>query len=171
MIRHTVASVAMMAVLGGATTSSLMGMELKNETLTTSKVYKTTRSAVTKTLDKMGVKYNIDKDGDIHFRFGKGNYKGLILFNESSGRIWNLQVVSTFGMKKSHYDEALAYVNKWNQEKRIPKLSMWEKDKLLSEYNYPVQYGFNPDEFETNVYNLYVTAMKQILDEIDAMRE
>ncbi len=149
----------------------LNAMVLKGEKETVSPVYKPTKSAVKKAMDKMGIKYSIDKDGDLYYEMDKTGWKIYVVFNTmSNGKLWNLQVMSQFGTKKSRYDELLAYVNKWNTEKKYPKVAMIDHDSMRLTLNFPIQYGFNPDEFEENVIDMFETTIKTIADDTDAMR-
>ena len=152
-------------------TSASFGMELKGEELAHSKIYKPTVSAVEKCLRKMGYESTIDEDGDLKFKINKGKWRAFVIFNryKSSKKIWNLQVMSQFSAKKSHYDEMLIFANKWNSKKKFPKVSIIDQDSMRMIINHPVEYGFNPDEFETNVIEVFETAVKQIVQEADPM--
>ncbi len=147
-------------------------MELKGENKTISPVYKPTKSAVKKAMTKMGYTYTIDSDGDIKYKMqGANNWIIYVVFNEtSSGKLWNLQVVAQFSTKKSRYDELIKYINTWNSKKKYPKLSMADRDSLRLSLNFPIQYGFNPDEFEENAIGMFEDTMKTIADETDPMR-
>ncbi|GEM_PF-5770748 len=161
-------SVALFVLSGQA-----YAMQLKGETLAETKVYKTTASAVEKTMKKMGYDYTIDKDGDIQFKINNGKWDAYVIFNRlsSSKKIWNLQVVAQFSTKRSHYDELITFANKWNADKKFPKVTMIDRDSLRLVMNYPVEYGFNPDEFETNIIEIFESTVKQVMDKTDAMRQ
>lgn len=144
--------------------SGAQAMELAGEESATSPLYTTTKSAVKKTLTKMGVDFTEDDDGDFRYKIADTSYRGFVIFNEtsSSKKIWNLQVVAQFATKKSRYDDLLKFANKWNSEKKVPKLSMVDDDSLRVSINYPVQYGFNPDEFEENVLLMFNRTISKI---------
>ena len=48
---------------------------------------------------------------------------------------------------------------------------MKDRDSFKVTLNYPIQYGFNPDEFEDNVVGMFERTVSQIGDDIDAMRK
>ena len=146
-------------------------IQLEGEEKTVSPVYKATKSAVKKTMKKMGIKYTVDIDGDLKYKMDGKDWKVLIIFNDtSSGKLWNLQMLALFSTKKSRYDELVEYANSWNNKKKHPKVSMLDRDSLKLSLNYPVQYGFNPDEFEVNVIGMFERTLKIIADETEAMR-
>jgi len=148
-------------------------MLLKGEEYTNSKVYKATRSAAIKSFDKMGIKYKVDSDGDMIYELdNRKGYKVYLIFSElkSSKKIWNIKLVCQFGTKLSRYDELIDYANTWNSTKKYPKVSMKDKDSLRLDLNYPVEYGFNPDEFEDNIVSIFERAVKTIADDTKAMR-
>lgn len=146
-------------------------MQLEGEEKALSPVYKATKSAVKKAMKKMGTEFKIDNDGDLNYKMEGKGFNIYVVFNETSlGKLWNLQIVAQFGTKKSHYDELVEYANSWNSKKKYPKLSMVDRDTLRVTLNYPVQYGFNPDEFEDNVIGMFEKTLKIIADETYAMR-
>ncbi len=146
-------------------------MKLEGEERAVSPVYKPTPSSVKKTMEKMGVSYTVDDDGDLRYETEDEGWAVYIIFDETrSGKLWNLQLISQFGTKKSRYEELVEYANKWNAEKKYPKVFMVDRDSLRMELNYPVQYGFNPDEFEDNVIGMFERTLKKIGEETDAMR-
>jgi len=168
----------MKKVLVSAVFASLLGfqmpavaMELSGEEVAPSQVYKASKSAVKKAMNKMGYDYTIDGDGDIKYKMEDEGWTVYVIFNETgSGRLWNLQVMSQFSTKKSRYDELLAYVNKWNYEKKFPKLSLPDNDSLRLTVNFPIEYGFNPDEFEENAVLMFERTIKQIGEDTYSMR-
>lgn len=145
-------------------------MQLDGEAKAVSPTYKATKSAVKKAMKKMDMKYTVDSDGDLEYTTAN-KWSAYVVFDEtSSGQLWNLQVVAQFSTKKSRYEELVAYCNKWNTEKKYPKVSMKDRDSLRVVLNYPVQYGFNPDEFEDNVMGMFERTLKTIGEETYAMR-
>jgi len=145
-------------------------MELKGVKKATSPVYEPTKSAIKKTLKKMGIKFKVDSDGDLLYHNKKGLAIYIIFDETSSGKVWNLQMRSLFSTKKSRYNKLIKYANKWNSKYKVPKLAMRDRDTLVATFNYPIQYGFNPDEFEDNVMSIYETALNKIADETLSMR-
>ena len=146
-------------------------MQLEGEEKALSPVYKATKSAVKKAMKKMGTEFKIDNDGDLNYKMEGKGFNIYVVFNEtSSGKLWNLQIVAQFGTKKSRYDELVEYANSWNSKKKYPKLSMVDRETLRVTLNYPVQYGFNPDEFEDNVIGMFEKTLKEIAEETYAMR-
>ncbi len=146
-------------------------MQLEGEELAASPVYKPTVSAVKKAMKKMGYTFTIDSDGDLKYKIESKGWTVYVIFDKlSSGKLWNLHVLAQFSTKKSRYDELIKYVNQWNTQKKYPKLSMKDQDTLRVSLNYPVQYGFNPDEFEENVIGVFEQTLEKIGDETYAMR-
>ncbi len=146
-------------------------MTLDGEEKAASPLYKPTKSAVKKAMEKMGIAFTVDKDGDLEYKMENKGWTVYVVFNEmSSGELWNLQMIAQFGTKKSRYDDLLVYVNNWNRERKYPKVSMARRDSLRASLNYPVQYGFNPDEFEDNVLSMFESSLVKIADDIDEMR-
>lgn len=146
-------------------------MQLEGEDLTSSPVYKPTKAVVERAMEKMGYDYSIDSDGDIKFKVEDKGWTVYVIYNEtSSGRLWNLQVMSQFSTKESRYDELVAYANKWNSEKKFPKLTMKDEDTLRLTVNFPIEYGFNPDEFEENALDMMKRTLVTIGEDTYAMR-
>lgn len=146
-------------------------MKLADEEPAHSPTYKPTVSAVSKAMSKMGYDYEIDGDGDLKFKTDKTNYTAFVIFNKTSGgAIWNLQVQAQFGTKKSRYDELVEFANEWNNKKKFPKIAMIDEDSLKATMNFPVQYGFNPDEFEENVILMFERTIEDIAEQTSAMR-
>lgn len=167
-VKKIVNSLIVASLLGFSLQAS--AMQLDGEAEAVSPIYKPTKSAVMKTMKKMDKEYTIDKDGDLEYTT-VNDWSAYVVFNETgSGRLWNLQVVAQFSTKTSRYDELVAYSNKWNSEKKYPKVSMKDRDSLRVVLNYPVQYGFNPDEFEDNVIGMFERTLKTIGEETYAMR-
>ena len=149
-----------------------IAIKLNGEEKTLSPVYKPTTSAVKKTMTKMGINFEVDEDGDLKYKLDDKNWTAYVIFNEtSSGKLWNIQMIARFSTKKSRYDELVEYANSWNTSKKFPKISMEDKDTLRISMNYPVQYGFNPDEFEENMFYIFERTLKKIGDETEAMRK
>ncbi|MCP3665686.1 MAG: YbjN domain-containing protein [Gammaproteobacteria bacterium] len=124
-----------------------------------------------KTMKKMGYDFTIDEDGDIKYKMDDTGWTVYVIFDEtSSGKLWNLQMLAQFSTKKSRYDELVEYANTWNTKKKFPKVTMKDRDSLKLTMDFPIQYGFNPDEFEDNVIGMFERTVKKIADETDAMR-
>jgi len=146
-------------------------IELNGEKKATSHVYQASKSAVEKTMKKMGIKFEVDGDGDFHYKMDDKGWNVYVIFNHSkSGKLWNIQMMAQFATKKSRYDELVEYANAWNAKRRHPKVSMKDRDSLRMSLNYPVQYGFNPDEFEDNVIGTFERTLKIVVGETEAMR-
>lgn len=168
-MKKAVVSLALAAVLGLSIQANAMNLEGEEKAF--SPIYKATDTAVQKTLTKMGTKFTVDSDGDLIYKMDDTGWKVYVIFNHTSAeKVWNIQVVASFGTKKSRYDELVDYSNTWNSEKKHPKLSMKDSDTLRAVFNYPVQYGFNPDEFEDNVITVFEDALKIVGEETSAMR-
>ena len=168
-MKKTVVLLTLAFLLGFQALAS--AIQLEGEENTVSPVYKATRSAVKKTMTAMGIDYTIDSDGDIKYNMGDAGWIVYVIFNDTStGDLWNLQVVAQFATKPSRYDELVAYANTWNAEKKYPKVTMVDRDSLRLVLNYPIQYGFNPDEFEDNVIGMFGRTIKIIASETDDMR-
>ncbi len=122
-------------------------------------------------MKKMGYDFTIDEDGDIKYKMDDTGWTVYVIFDEtSSGKLWNLQMLAQFSTKKSRYDELVEYANTWNTKKKFPKVTMKDRDSLKLTMDFPIQYGFNPDEFEDNVIGMFERTVKKIADETDAMR-
>ncbi len=168
----------MKKIFGLLVLASLLGfqiqasaMKLSGEEKTYSPVYKASKSAVKKTMKKMGYDFTIDEDGDIKYKMDDTGWTVYVIFDEtSSGKLWNLQMLAQFSTKKSRYDELVEYANTWNTKKKFPKVTMKDRDSLKLTIDFPIQYGFNPDEFEDNVIGMFERTVKQIAEETDAMR-
>ncbi|WP_169727218.1 YbjN domain-containing protein [Aliagarivorans marinus] len=147
-------------------------MKLSGEEASSNPTYKPTRSAVEKAMAKMGYDYEIDSDGDIVFETEDNGYIVYVIYDVfgSDDRLWNLRMLSQFTTKKSRYEELLEYVNQWNADKKYPKIFMDGRDTLSLELNFPIQYGFNPDEFEDNVIGMFENTIKQIAEDTKDMR-
>lgn len=146
-------------------------MKLDGEERAYSPVYKPEKSAVKKAMKKMGIDFTVDGDGDLMYELQDRGWTVYVIFDEiHSGKLWNLQMHAQFATKKSRYDELVEYANAWNASKKYPKVSMVDRDSLRLTLDYPIQYGFNPDEFEDNIVGMFEKTLKQIGDETDAMR-
>ncbi|WP_026970515.1 YbjN domain-containing protein [Aliagarivorans marinus] len=141
-------------------------MELAGEVASSNPSYQPTRSAVQKAMAKMGYEYKIDSDGDVVFKMHDEGYYVYIIYDVIDGnRLWNLRILSQFSSEPSNYKQLLEFVNRWNTEKKYPKVYMQGRDTLALELNYPIEYGFNPDEFEDNVIGMFERTISQIADE------
>lgn len=119
----------------------------------------------------MGVKFTVDSDGDLEYKMDGKGWSIYIIFAENrSGKIWNLQMHVQFGTKKSRYYELVEYANSWNSKHKLVEVSMIDRDSLSVVLDYPVQYGFNPDEFEENVMGIFEMSLREVADETYPMR-
>lgn len=152
-------------VLYSATTQAMM---LRGEEPISAQVYQPSKTAVMKALDKMEVRYNVDRDGDLIYNMNKKGWTGYIVFSyraEQAG-VWNVQLRTQFATKAKHYQALLEYANHWNATQKFPKVAMRTPQKMVLSLNYPVQYGFNPNEFKYNVFNMFNRIAEQIGDEV-----
>ncbi|MEA1988167.1 MAG: YbjN domain-containing protein [Pseudomonadota bacterium] len=135
-------------------------------------VYKPSKTMVMKSLDKMGVEYSVDTDGDLLYKLNDKGWTGYVIFSFAADQtsLWNLQVRTQFATKSSYYDELLEFANHWNSTQKVPKISMKNRSKMVLTMNYPVQYGFNPQEFKVNVFNMFNRTAEKIGAEINPMR-
>lgn len=157
-----------------APVASSQAMDLGSAPRTDSAVYKPSRDVVKKAMEKMGIKYTVDKDGDLKFHVTKDDEEmvAYVVYNTLSKNdgVWNLQLIAEFATKPERYRDLTAYCNDWNKNKRFPKIFMRDEESLRLEMNIPIEYGFNPDEFQHNGMGLFTTTLKQIAEEIDDMR-
>lgn len=136
-----------------------------------SKLYPATRAGVIRLLDRLGVTYQIDQDGDLIYQLGKNNWHGYIIFGElgQHKQLWNLQVRTQFDIKPEYYRELLGFANKWNLQQKVPKIAIKAPKKLILSINYPVQFGFNRKEFEVNVFRQLNRSTAEIVKKIAPM--
>ena len=120
----------------------------------------------------MGVEYSVDADGDLLYKLNDKGWKGYVIFSFAADQssLWNLQVRTQFATKSSYYDELLEFANHWNSTQKIPKISMKNRSKMVLTINYPVQYGFNPQEFKVNIFKMFNRTAEKIGVEINFMR-
>jgi len=149
-----------------------MAMQLHGEQILPLKIYKPTKTGVMKTLDKMQIKYTVDHDGDLIYTMNKKGWTGYLIFSMAGNNknLWSLQMRTQFATKSSYYDDLLEFANDWNSTHKLPKIAMKNRSKMVLSLNYPVQYGFNPEEFKFNVFHLFNRTAEQIGDEINSMR-
>lgn len=135
-----------------------------------SKLYPATRAGVMRLMDKLAVTYKIDNEGDLIYQLDNG-WHGYIIFGEvgKEKQLWNLQVRTQFNMKPGYYRELLEFANKWNLQQKVPKIAIKAPTKLILTINYPVQYGFNPKEFEVNVFKQLNRSTSEIVKKIAPM--
>ncbi|GAB6069634.1 hypothetical protein JCM30760_07310 [Thiomicrorhabdus hydrogeniphila] len=149
-----------------------VAMTLHGEKSLSAKLYKPSKTAVMKTLDKMKVKYTVDKDGDLLYTMNKKGWIGYVIFNMAGKdkNLWSIQVRTQFATKSSYYDDLVVYANEWNANHMMPKVAMKTPSKIVLSLYYPVQYGFNPDEFKYNVFHLFNRAAEKVAKEMGDMR-
>ena len=119
--------------------------------------YQPTKANVLRVLDKMEVEFELDADGDVDYVMNDKGWRGYVVF-QSLGehrQLWNIQLKAQFSTKAEYYNELVKISNQWNSQQLMPKAAMKTPTKLVLSVNYPVQYGFNPSEFKTNVFQLF----------------
>lgn len=162
MNRLTLTFITVASMIGSAFAMDLPTIDKQSD----SELYVPSRAAVEATLDKMKVDYEIDVDGDIEipveFNDATG-YLYVIAEEVNDGAIWNLRIMAQFATKPSRYDALVTYANEWNRDGKIPKLFMLDEETMVAEANYPVQFGYNPDEFEENYYYFLISNIENIL--------
>ncbi|NPA72895.1 MAG: hypothetical protein GXO35_08715, partial [Gammaproteobacteria bacterium] len=109
--------------------SQAYAMKLSGESMTYSKVYKPTETAVMKTLDKMGIDHTVDDDGDLVYIVPGKDWSAYVIFSHTgaSEKLWNVQMRVQFATKKSRYDEVIEFANEWNATKKAPKVAMKDR--------------------------------------------
>lgn len=127
---------------------------------------------VMKTLDEMGVRYEVDEDGDLVFTMNDKGWIGYVIFSYAAGtrHLWNVQVRTQFATKSSYYEELLEFANGWNSTQKVPKVAMKNRSKMVLSINYPIQYGFNSEEFKHNIFNMFNREAEKIGNQINPMR-
>lgn len=168
---QTLTLLACVACLTLSSTPSL-AINLTGEKATQSQIYQPTKTAVMKTLDKLGVNYWVDRDGDLMYTMNTKGWRGYIIFSYTAAPdgLWSVQVRTQFATKVSYYEDLVEYANHWNATQKMPKIAMKTRSKMVLSFNYPVQYGFNPDEFEHNVLRMFNRKAGEIGTEINSMR-
>jgi len=151
---------------------SAQAMILGGERVAAETLYVPSKTGVMKALDKMGVKYNVDSDGDLLYTLNDKGWTGYVIFSFTADnrRLWNVQVRTQFATKVTHYEELVEYANYWNATQKVPKISMKNRSKMVLSMNYPVQFGFNPEEFKVNVFNMLNRTAEKVGAEINPMR-
>ena len=120
----------------------------------------------------MGVEFDLDGDGDVYYTLNDKSWKGYVIFSHlgAQNQLWSLQVRTQFATKASFYEELLEFANHWNANNKVPKIAMKTRSKMVLSFNYPVQFGFNPKEFEVNVFNLFNRMAEKVGSDIGHMR-
>lgn len=133
--------------------------------------YPASKVGVMRLLDELSVEFTIDSDGDLRYRMEKLDWHGYIIFGEigRDKKLWNLQVRTQIQTKSSDYQELLSFANEWNGKQKVPKIAMKTPSKMVLSVNYPVQFGFNPKEFEVNVFKQLNRATRAIVKQIEPM--
>jgi V8-like Glu-specific endopeptidase len=134
-------------------------------------VYDATRANVAATLDANDVVYSIDSDNDIQFDIetGTGTTSAWILFDENdSGEIWNLRFIAFLYTSDFDQELLLEHANRINRDYWLTKVFVDSDGDLNIELNLPVENGFIPEEFMTNLYQAGVDAVVEIDSEITA---
>ena len=130
----------------------------------------TSERVIRSALERWGYTVGEDTDGDLRLTLAtpKGReVKAVLLFNRlnrEAKQLWKLQLWAQFAVKPAHYVELLTFVNRWNVERALPKLSLADRTTLRMSMNYPVQYGFNAREFRENVLGMFRQTMDRALD-------
>ncbi|MEX1108358.1 MAG: YbjN domain-containing protein [Dongiaceae bacterium] len=132
-------------------------------------VYDATRANVAATLDANDVDYRFDEDNDIEFDIetGSGATSAWILFDEDdAGEIWNLRFIAFLYTSDYDQDLLLQHVNRINRDYWLTKLFVDTDGDVNIELNLPVENGFVPEEFMTNLYQIGVDSIVEIDTEI-----
>ncbi|HHT00559.1 MAG TPA: hypothetical protein ENK73_06865 [Thiomicrospira sp.] len=151
---------------------SSQAMQLTGEQKVYQPVYVASKTAVMKTLDTLGVQYNVDSDGDLLYQLNDRGWTGYVIFSFAADQssLWNLQVRTQFATKASYYEELLEFTNQWNANQKVPKIAMKNRSKMVLSMNYPVQFGFNPQEFKVNIFEMFNRTAEKIGTEFNPMR-
>ena len=130
-----------------------------------------TKVGVMLLLDKRGVEFTIDSDGDLRYEMNTDNWHGYVIFGEigKPSKLWNLQVRTQFNTRPGFYQKLVMFANNWNADQKVPKIAMKVPNKMVLSINYPVQFGFNPKEFEVNVFNQLNRSAVKIAKQIEPM--
>lgn len=133
--------------------------------------YPASKEGVMRLLDSLRVDFRIDQDGDLVYDLNHNDWHGYIIFSELGNDrvIWNLQVRTQFSTKPQFYAQLLKFTNDWNASQKMPKIAMKSSHKMVLSINYPVQFGFNPKEFEVNVFKQLNRSAKTIFKQIEPM--
>lgn len=142
---------------------------LSGEAPISNKLYPPSKIMVMKTLDSMSVRYSVDKDGDLIYTMNKKGWTGYIIFSYTAEKkgLWNVQVRTQFATKTNDYEALLEYANHWNSTQKFPKIAMKNRNKMVLSLNYPVQFGFNPQEFQYNIFNMFNRIAEKVGTEIN----
>ena len=134
--------------------------------------YSPTKANVLRVLDKMGVDFEIDEEGDVFYVMNEKGWRGYIIFQNlgQNNTLWSIQMRSQLATKASYYTELLDYANEWNANNIMPKVAMKNRSKMVLSFNYPIQFGFNPKEFRVNVFELFNRMAEKVGSDINDMR-
>ena len=79
-------------------------MQLGGERTVYQPVYEPSKTVVMKSLDKMGVEYSVDGDGDLLYKLNDKGWTGYIIFSFAADKasLWNVQVRTQFATKSSY---------------------------------------------------------------------
>jgi len=134
-------------------------------------VYEATRENVAAALDVNGVNYRFDQDDDIELEVTTDNgvTTAWILFDEDmDGRVWNLRFIAYIYTSHADQDLLLQHANRINRDYWLTKVFVDSDGDLNIELNLPVENGFVPEEFMTNLYEVGVGVVQDVDSEITA---
>lgn len=136
-------------------------------------LFKATDSYVKSLLEEGGLAPRTMSDGDVAVDWHDGNseYPGIVTFDRNDdGKIWNLRIAAIMPAKTTeNLDPALLaeFSNRWNRVEGLITLYVGEGNVLVASYSMPVEYGINPQEFETSGLRRFEQTLGRILQQLD----
>lgn len=167
MVRPFAAALALVLLTAGALPAA--ALDLTGGNTIDVNVYEATRENVSATLDANGVRYRIDEDNNVELEIetGSGPTSAWIIFDEDeNGRVWNLRFIAYIYTSEVDQELLLEHSNRINRDYWLTKVFIDGDGDLNVELNLPVENGFVPEEFMTNLYEAGVSAVQDIDGEI-----